>query len=231
MANFLTKLIKYFFFILIGVPILAVCWYFILSSPSTLEQSTSSDGASKEEQIAALEEKIKKEKLSKEDRWQNILRKALKEGNLARDKVLNSDFIYLNDIHKTPLDMATKSEKQLLNKKLEGEIVKFDGYIRGKRDNEVRYRVDKYEKTGIMPITDKFWIWKFKHDEAVYCTFRNFDNKSIQNYLRLASDKDNRFEKFTLKVEFDSISYSVLSSGIVYGDTKHRINLKNCVVM
>jgi len=82
-----------------------------------------------------------------------------------------------------------------------------------------------------MPITDKFWIWKFKHDEAVYCTFRNFDNKSIQNYLRLASDKDNRFEKFTLKGEFDSISYSVLSSGIVYGDTKHKINLKNCVVM
>ena len=228
MANFLTRLIKYFFFILIGVPILAVCWYFILSSPSTLEQSTSSDGTSKEEQIAELEKKIKKEKLSKEAKWQNIRRKALKQGNLVRDKVLNSDFIYLNDIHKTPLKMITKSEKLLLNKKLEGEIVKFDGYIQGSRRDEVLDYDGKYEKTGIAPITDIFWIWDFKHNEAVYCTFGNFDNKSMQNYLRLASDKTNRFERFTLKGEFESISYSSFAS---WGGAKHRINLKNCVVM
>jgi len=227
-ANFLTRLIKYFFFILIGVPILAVCWYFILSSPSTLEQSTSSDGASKEEQIAELEKKIKKEKLSKEAKWQNIRRKALKQGNLVRDKVLNSDFIYLNDIHKTPLEMITKSEKQLLNKKLEGEIVKFDGYIQGPRRDEVMDYDGKYEKTGIAPITDIFWIWDFKHNEAVYCTFRNFDNKSMQNYLILASDKTNRFERFTLKGEFESISYSLWPRS---DGAQHQINLKNCVVM
>ena len=64
MFRLFKSIIKTLLFIFIGVPILLMCWNYISTSssyldqsPLLLEQSTSSDGASKEEQIAELEQK------------------------------------------------------------------------------------------------------------------------------------------------------------------------------
>ena len=72
MFRFIKSIIKTLLFIFFGVPILLMCWNYISTSssyldqsPLLLEQSTSSDGASKEEQIAELEQKIRQEKMTK----------------------------------------------------------------------------------------------------------------------------------------------------------------------
>jgi len=74
-------------------------------------------------------------------------------------------------------------------------------------------------------------------EEAVYCTFRLFDLESRQNFLKLNSNEWNRFEKFTIKGEFESIKYKpwALTQSVNnewYGrKAKHRINLKDCIIM
>ena len=123
MFSLIKSIIKTLLFIFIGVPILLMCWNFISTSSYLdqsslpLEPSASSDGTSKEEQIAELEQKIRQEKLTKREKRGKLLSKAGEEGNLARDRVLNSDFVYLNNIHQRPIATLTKTEKALLIKK------------------------------------------------------------------------------------------------------------------
>ena len=224
-----------------------MCWNFISNSSLyldqsslTLEPSASSDGASKEEQIAELEQKIRLEKLTKREKRGKLLSKAGEEGNLARDKVLNSDFVYLKNIHQRPIATLTKTEKTLLIKKLEGEIVKFTAFIAGSRAYDIKKLYEgsqELEKTGAISVTDTFWFWDYSIEEAVYCTFRLFDLESRQNFLKLNSNEWNRFEKFTIKGEFESIKYKpwALTQSVnnEWGGrkAKHRINLKDCIIM
>ena len=71
----------------------------------------------------------------------------------------------------------------------------------------------------------------------MYCTFRLFDLESRQNFLKLNSNEWNRFEKFTIKGEFESIKYKpwALTQSVnnEWGGrkAKHRINLKDCIIM
>ena len=247
MFNFIKTIIKTLLFIFFGVPILLMCWNFISNSSLyldqsslTLEPSASSDGASKEEQIAELEQKIRLEKLTKREKRGKLLSKAGEEGNLARDKVLNSDFVYLNNIHQRPIATLTKTEKALLIKRLEGEIVKFTAFIAGSRAYDIsKLYKDSQEniKTAKISVTDTFWFWDYSIEEAVYCTFRLFDLESRQNFLKLNSNEWNRFEKFTIKGKFESIKYTpwALTQSVNnewYGrKAKHRINLKDCIIM
>ena len=247
MFNFIKSIIKTLLFIFFGVPILLMCWNYISTSssyldqsPLLIEQSTSSDGASKEEQIAELEQKIRQEKMTKREKRVKLVSKAGEEGNLARDKVLNSDFVYLKNIHQRPIATLTKTEKALLIKKLEGEIVKFTAFIAGSRAYDIKKLYEgsqELEKTGAISVTDTFWFWDYSIEEAVYCTFRLFDLESRQNFLKLNSNEWNRFEKFTIKGEFESIKYKpwALTQSVnnEWGGrkAKHRINLKDCIIM
>ena len=247
MFRLFKSIIKTLLFIFIGLPILLMCWNYISTSLSyldqsslTLEPSASSDGASKEEQIEELEQKIRQEKLTKREKRGKLLSKAGEEGNLARDKVLNSDFVYLNNIHQRPIATLTKTEKALLIKKLEGETVKFTAFIDGMRAYDIKKLYEgsqELEKTGAISVTDTFWFWDYSIEEAVYCTFRLFDIESRQNFLRLNSNEWNRFEKFTIKGEFESIKYTpwalpqMVNNEWYERKAKHRINLKDCIIM
>lgn len=127
--GFIFKLLKMLLLTTIGVPLLLVILYFIGSADVSLTQSNVDENLSVEEQIEDLELQVEKEKLQAKNDWEQIVRKASREGNVNKNRLLTSNFVDLNNIQTHPLEILTETEKTILNKRLQGNIVRFNGYI------------------------------------------------------------------------------------------------------
>ena len=239
MMKLIFSLFKLIIFIIIGVPLLFIALYVIGSTDVPVTQSNVDENLSREQQIAALEAQVEEEKLQAINNWEQIVRKAQREGNINKNRVLTSKFIDLNKIHTKPIKQLTETEKKLLNTRLQGNVVKFNGTIERffipESDKEILYRTqDNYNKTGVRAVTKPFRMFDNAqayslYDEAVYCTFNIFDEYTYRNFLKIRQNPLNKDQvPFNIKGDFVSISYRFMTG---YGEASNRINLNNCLIV